>query len=234
MSPLFMRVLAASIFLAGAATAQQNESSLRFNLFEFEGAYIQTIFNFDDDYSEKTGVSVATPFSLSVPKNGDITRIADGRPDGGAFVKFTFAIEGAAPEDGSDAGLVFLENIQVITATFPMLSDAEDPRAARITMAAKLLREQAYPQAVAGFPDAKILAIEEFGFSDYDGVQLIAQYMDPSIGPMMLRLTAHLNPDQAASYFTIANINLTLAPVSGGETLMKTLTARVANSLVYK
>jgi len=48
MPPLFLRSLAACIIVAcnivaGAATAQQNDSSFRFNLFDFKGVYVQTI-----------------------------------------------------------------------------------------------------------------------------------------------------------------------------------------------
>lgn len=234
MPPFFLRSLAACIIVAGAATAQQNDSSFRFNLFDFEGVYVQTIFNFDEGYSEKTGILVATPFSISVPKRGDVTRIADGKPDGGAFVKFTFAVKGEASADGDEPGLVLLENLQIITANIPLSTDAEDPRVARLRAAANLLRERVYPQAVAGFENAEILAVEEYQFSNYQGVQLIGRYIDSTIGPMMLRLTANLNPNEGASYVTIANINLTLAPVTGGETLMQTITARTVNSLVYK
>jgi len=229
-----IRFVAISFLFVGAAAAQQNEATIRFNLFEMQGASVQTIFNFDAGYAEKTGVPVSTPFSLSVPKHNDIKRIADGKPDGGAFVKFTFAVQGPAKADGSASGLVFLENIQVIPATIPINAEADDPHNARVKVAADLLRNKALPSAVQGFKDVEILAIEEYAFKDYPGVHLIARYTDPSLGPMMLRLTANLNPTQGAGYVTIANINLTLAPVSGGETLLKTLSAQVANSLVYK
>ncbi|MFT6656907.1 hypothetical protein [Maritalea sp.] len=230
----FLRVLAISVLLTGAAVAQNSEGNISFNLFEFEGVYVQTIFNFDEGYTEKTGVAVATPFALSVPKRNDVKRIADGKPDGGAFVKFTFAIEAEADTGGDNQDLVFLENIQIIPANIPMPVDVDDPSSARVKMAAALLRNNVFPQAVQGFQNAEILAIEEYEFKDYKGVHLIARYADPSIGPMMLRLTANLNPKQSAGYITIANINLTLAPVSGGETLLQTLSAQVANSLIYK
>jgi len=50
---------------------------------------------------------------------------------------------------------------------------------------------------------------------------------------MMVRLTMMLHPDRPEGYFTISNINLSLVPVSDGETLAATLTGRVLNSWVY-
>mgnify|MGYP000144408327 CR=1 FL=1 len=225
--PSFIRFLTALCLISGTATALHAESSFKFNLFEFEGAYVQRVFNFDEAYTSKYGIPVPTPFSISVPIRSDVKMIADGKPDDGGFAKFTFAVE-------DQGNLILLENIKIVKATVPIPTDAENPEAVRIQIAAKLLQEQAFPSAVKGFQSPEILALEKYEFDNSRGVQLIGRYVDPSIGPMLLRLTINLNPDHPVSYLTVANMNLSLVPVSNGDTLRQTITARVANGLKYK
>lgn len=209
--------------LTGTAWAQSS-ASVGFNLFDLQGASVNRVFLFDDGYSQQYGIPVPVPFTVSVPNRNEIELIADGTPDGGAFVKFTFAT--GEPRQ-------FVENIQVITATIPMAEDAEDPQAARLQMSVSLLQDRVYPIAVQGFDNPEILAIEIFEFEGYSGVHLIGRYTDPAVGPMLLRLTAHPNPARPESYLTVANINLALVPVTDGETLRRSLSSQVANGLTY-
>lgn len=215
--------LAALLTLTGPAWAQ-GSASVDFNLFDLQGASVNRVFLFDDAYAQQYGIPVPVPFSVSVPARDEIELIADGTPDGGAFVKFTFAT--GDPRQ-------FVENIQVVTATIPMAEDAEDPQDARLQMAVSVLRDRVYPVAVRGFDAPEILAIEIFEFEGYMGVHLIGRYTDPAIGPMLLRLTAHPNPTRPESYLTVANINLALVPVTDGETLRRSLSSQVANGLTY-
>jgi len=215
--------LALLLTLTGTAWAQSSASA-EFNLFDLQGASVNRVFLFDDGYSQQYGIPVPVPFTVSVPNRNEIELIADGTPDGGAFVKFTFAT--GEPRQ-------FVENIQVITATIPMAEDAEDPQAARLQMSVSLLQDRVYPIAVQGFDNPEILAIEIFEFEGYSGVHLIGRYTDPAVGPMLLRLTAHPNPTRPESYLTVANINLALVPVTDGETLRRSLSSQVANGLTY-
>lgn len=220
------QILATLSLLAGTVGGVQAQTggSVDFNLFELEGAATNRIFIFDDAYAEDTGVTVPVPFSVAVPNQDRVDLIADGQPDGGAFARFTFAT--GDPRQ-------FVESIQVVTATIPVLPEADDPDRARIESAAWLLREHAFPVAVQGFEDAEILASEAFEFDGYMGAQVIGRYTDPELGPMLLRLTAHPNPNGATSYVTVAHINLGLVPVVDGETLRQSLSGRVGNSLIY-
>lgn len=212
--------------MSGAALAQSASGQIDFNLFEFDGLYVERAFDFDDSYTERFGVEVPVPFSVAVPERDGVALIADGQPDGGAFVKFTFATD-AEPRR-------FLENIQVVTASVPMAENTEDPETTRIQIAARALQEQVFPRAVAGFDDPRILAIEQIDFGDVTGVHLVGTYGDPAIGPMMVRLTMMLHPDRPEGYFTISNINLSLVPVTDGDTLAATMTGRLLNSWVYQ
>lgn len=218
-----LTLLAALLSLSGLAHAQAS-GSVEFNLFNLEGVSSNRVFLFDDGYTQQYGIDVPVPFSLSVPDRDQIDLIADGQPDGGAFVKFTFAT--GEPRQ-------FVENIQVVTATIPMVEEAEDPQATRLQLSANLLQERVFPVAVQGFENAEILAIEAFEFEGYVGVHLVGTYTDPTIGPMLLRLTAHPNPTRPESYLTVANINLALVPVTDGDTLRRSLSSQVANSLTF-
>ena len=120
-----------------------------------------------------------------------------------------------------------------MTVSIPMAEEAEDPPRTRVAIAAQVLQEQLYPRAVEGFEEPRMLAVEQIDFGDVTGVHLIATYTDPAIGPMLLRLTAMLHPDQPESYVTISNINLDLVPVEDGDTLAATLTGRLLDSWVY-
>lgn len=220
------QILATLILLTGigGAAHAQTSGSVEFNLFELEGAATNRVFLFDDAYSDQYGVEVPVAFSLAVPNQDGVELIADGQPDGGAFARFTFVT--GDPRQ-------FVENVQIVTATIPMLEEEEDPEAARIQMSAALLRDRVFPVAVQDFENDEILAIEAYDFEGYLGVHLVGRYTDPAIGPMLLRLTAHPNPDRAESYVTVANINLALVPVTDGETLRQSLSTRTANSLAY-
>lgn len=220
---IFLAFMLAIAGLTGSATAQVS-GSVTFNPFELEGLTTSRVFLFDEIYSQQYGIPVPVPFTVSVPNHDEIELIADGQPDGGAFVKFTFAT--GEPRQ-------FVENIQVVTATIPMAEDAEDPQAARLQMSVSLLQDRIFPVAVQGFDNPEILAIEIFEFEGYMGVHLIGRYTDPAIGPMLLRLTAHPNPDRPESYLTVANINLALVPVTDGDTLRRSLSSQVANGLTY-
>ena len=222
-----MRIVLAVIMavVGWSACAQaQVSGSAEFNLFELEGVSSNRIFIFDEAYTRQYGVPVPAPFTLQVPDQDQVELIADGQPDGGAFLRLTFVT--GEPRQ-------FVENIQVVTATIPMAEEAEDPQATRLQLSANLLQERVFPVAVQGFQDAEVLAIEVFEFNGHMGVHLVGRYVDPAIGPMLLRLTAHPNPNQPESYLTVGNINLALVPVTDGDSLRQSLSGRTANSLTY-
>jgi hypothetical protein len=220
---ILLTVLATLLALSGTARAQSSGST-EFNLLNLPDAATNRVFLFDDGYAQQYAIEVPVPFSLSVPNQDQVALIADGQPDGGAIVALTFAT--GEPRQ-------FVENIQVVSATIPMAEEVEDPQGARLQLSASLLQEQVFPVAVQGFDDAEILAIEVFEFAGHMGVHLIGRYTDAAIGPMLLRLTAHPNPARPESYLTMANINLSLVPVTDGDTLRRSLSSRVANGLTY-
>lgn len=226
-----MAIIAAGLAATAPAAAQtaSAEGEFSFNLFEFSGVTLSDVYTFDESYTERFGIAVPVPFRLDVPRRDGVGVIADGRPDGGGFVRFTFYTE-------TDAGeRVFLENIQVVTATIPLLPEAQDPAEARIGTMIDLVQNIVYPRAVEGFVSPEILALEEIplGADVPNAVQLIGRYVDPPLGEMLLRIVAMPHPAQAESYVTISNIRLAMVPVNDGETLRQSMTGRVMESWDY-
>ncbi len=220
-----LAITLATLGLSGAALAQDTDPA-PFNLFELDGAYANRIFLFDEVYTEEHGIDVPVPFSVSVPAQDPVELIADGEPGGGGFAKFTFAV--GDPRE-------FVESVLIVPTPLPMgPEDAEDPDRARVETASAVLRDVIFPQVSSGLAGAEMLALEAYPFDGYMGAHLIARYTDDELGPMLMRLTAHPNPAGEQSYVTISAINLSMVPVTNGETLLQSLSTRVANSLTYR
>jgi len=218
--------ITALALLGFAPAAQSQDASFSFNLFSYEGAYLNRIFRFNADYTAKYNIPIDVPFALQIPVRSDVEVIADGRPSGG-IVKFTFATK-------DPSGRKFIENFHVIDASFPIPLGSSDPMPIRLQSAAKALTQSAYPSAVQGFTDAKIISTLEIAVNGMRAVELLGTYTDPSNGPMVLQLVAIPHPDRAESYFILHNINRTLVPMSGPEQLPETLGGRVLDSFTYE
>ncbi len=225
MKNLLIRALSALYILVASSFWLAAQATIDFNLFEIEGFEASKVFKFDASYTEKFGIPVAVPFQINVPINRQIELIADGKPAGGGLAKFTFATK--------DEPRTFIENIQIVSATIPLMTDQDDPAAARVQVAVGLLTDQVFPAAVQGFQNAKILTVEEISMGGVHAVHLIGTYDDPTIGAMLLRLVAMPHPSNEQSYVTISNINLALVPVMDGPTLAASLSGRVMSSWTY-
>jgi len=219
-------VMAVIALLGLAPVAQSQEPSVSFNLFSFEGAYLNRIFRFNADYSAKYNIPIEVPFALQIPVRNDVELIADGRPSGG-IVKFTFATK--AP-----SGRKFIENFHVVDASFPIPQGNDDPMPIRLRTAAKALTESAFPSAIQGFTDAKIISTREIAVNGMRAAEVLGTYTDPANGPMVLQLVAIPHPARAESYFILHNISRTLVPMSGPEQLPETLGGRVLDSFSYE
>ncbi len=219
-------VITVIALLSVTPVAQAQEPSVSFNLFSFEGAYLNRIFRFNADYSAKYNIPIEVPFALQIPVRNDVELIADGRPSGG-IVKFTFATK-------DPSGRKFIENFHVVDASFPIPEDGNDPMPIRLRTAAKALTQSAFPSAVQGFTDAKIISTREITVNGMRAAEVLGTYTDPASGPMVLQLVAIPHPERAESYFILHNINRTLVPMSGPEQLPETLGGRVLDSFTYE
>ncbi|PCJ08491.1 MAG: hypothetical protein COB16_07365 [Rhodobacteraceae bacterium] len=218
--------IAVIALLGLAPAAQAQEASVTFNLLTYEGVYLSRIFRFDARYAAKYNIPIAVPFALQVPMRKDIELIADGRPDGG-IVKFTFATK-------ASLGRQFVENFHVIGARFPIPQGSDNPMSIRLRTAAKALTQSAFPAAVQGFSDAKIIATQEIEVNGLRAVEVLSTYTDPANGSMVLQLVAIPHPDRPESYFIVHNISRTLVPMSGPEQLPETLGGRILDSFTYE
>lgn len=216
----------AALGLAPFVWAQDTSATFAFNLFSFEGAYINRVFTFDAAYSKKYGIPIAVPFAVEIPVRDDIELIADGKPSGG-IVKFTFAAK-------SPQGRKFIENIHIVDASFPIPQGSDDPMLARLKSAAKALNQSAFPAATRGFTEIKMIGTREISVNGLRAVEVLGRYSDPHNGPMVLQLVAIPHPDRAESHFVTHNISQTLVPLSGPEQLPETLGGRVLSSFRYK
>lgn len=208
------------------AFAQSTAPSVEFNLFSYQGAYLNKVFTFDEAYTEKYGIPVPVPFQVQIPIRDDIELIADGKPAGG-IVKFTFATKDAA-------GRKFVENVHIIDATFPIPTGVENPVQARLQETGRALVQSGLPSALKGFADVKLIGTRETLINGIPAVELVATYTDPSTGPMALQMMGLPHPDRAESYFVLHNINRSLVPITGPDMLPETLGGRVLASFTYK
>ena len=223
---LFLSLALATGAASPALSQSSAQGQVSFNLFSFEGAYLNRIFRFDADYTAKYGVPVPAPFVVEVPVRQDVELIADGKPSGG-LVKFTFATKDTGTRQ-------FIENFHVVDARFPRLGDSDEARQSRSQQAAQALIKSAFPAAVQGFQDPKILKSGVLQINGITAVEVIGTYMDPANGPMVLQLVALPHPARDESYFTIRNIARALVPMSGPEQLPETLGGRVLSSFSYE
>lgn len=212
--------------LSGAPAVQSQEPSIAFNLFSYEGAYLNRIFRFNADYTAKYNIPIDVPFALQIPVRNDVELIADGRPSGG-IVKFTFATKDAS-------GRRFIENFHVVDARFPIPQGSTAPMSARLRTAAQALTQTAFPAAVHGFAEAKIIGTREIAVNGLRAAEVLATYSDPANGAMVLQLVAIPHPSRAESYFIVHNISRTLVPMRGPEQLPDTLGGRVLSSFTYE
>lgn len=225
--PLFVWALALIAGLMEPAKAQEaGQGQIAFNLFSYEGAYLNRIFRFDAEYTAKYGIPVPVPFAVEIPVRQDVALIADGKPAGG-LVKFTFATK---PEETRE----FIENFHVVDAVFPLLGEGTEATHARHQRAAQALVQSAFPAAVKGYREAKILKTGVININGLAAVEVIGTYIDPGIGPMALQLVALPHPQQGQSYFVIRNINRSLVPMSGPEQLPETLGGKTLGSFRYE
>ena len=220
---MFKKLLAAAIIAASAVNAQDGPT-VEFNVLEIEGFELSDIFNFDDGYTEETGQQVPVPFRLLVPRADGVELIADGQPDGG-IVKFTFVTE-TEPRQ-------FIENLRIFTATVWPEVAPEDFEQARIEAASMLMQEQAFPMATGQFQHQEVLALGGLQVGDHIVAELVGRYLDPTIGPMLIRMVMFMDPESEQAYLFIANLNWAHVPATSPEDLANSLTGRTMLSFEW-
>lgn len=203
------------------ATSEATGPSTSFNLFALDGFGSFRIFDFNADYTARFGIPVPTPFRLSLPQNDNLELISDGAPDSG-FASFTWV----ANVDGQRT---FVENIRVFSAEWP-LSDNIESREADILA---LIRDRIFARATAQFGGGQLVG---WGGGDIGGtraLQAAGTYVDPTWGPMVLRIVAIPNTRDATSYFLMNSVSVDMVPIVHIDQLRSTLGGQTILSFRY-
>jgi hypothetical protein len=232
--PVAASVLSTFLILCGlpvplAAQTVSAEGNLTFNYFSVEGFSVSDTYTIDEEVTERSGVEIGAPFRIAVPRRSQIDANPVIPDSGGVFAVTFFA----ANEDGTRGP--FLENIQFGNATLPLMTEADDPFAARMGAAARLLETDVFRMVSAGFDGAEMLVLERVEDPPVPGtVHMVSSFSDPDNGMRLLsRATVLPHPDQEASYFVTTLINLDLVPANDLETLLATMSGRVLDSFEY-
>lgn len=199
-----LRILTfAGLLLAGSGTALAQDPEgpgVQFSLLEIEGLVVGTTMKIDAAYGAEHGVEVEAPFEFLVPTgDGLAIYVAPAEANNATLIKVTFATE----DDQ------FVENVQFVPMTLGIGDKAE-----RIATLADLLNKQAYPMAIAPYPQNKFIGWRATQISGYDAVEVLGEYIDPDNGHMFLRIVGYLNPDTEHSVIAIANISAAHTPIA--------------------
>lgn len=223
----------AALTLSAPAYAQSVTlgGEVTFDPLSISGFEVSDTYSLDQTFAETYNVEVLAPVRLSVPRHDGLHVRAIAVPDGGALMAFVFSQAGATPEQN-----VYLEDIQVTSATIPMFADSEDPTHERRLVAAQLLENDLFPQWSGRYEQAEIYAIEAIELGNAAGaLQLVAGYYDQEFNAnMMLRAVILPHPTQEASYMAVATIDLDRVPVTNAETLAATVSGRVLSAWEYQ
>jgi len=218
-----------SLLLPVATSAQQDSGTFEFNLFSMEGFERSRVYNFDAGYTERFGIEVPVPFTISRPIVSELNVISDGAPDKG-FVKFTYV---AGPDDAPVDERVFVESFEVYEMNVPMMSASDDPMTERLNGIGPLMYGQVFQQATAPHSNGEMLGWQRSEINGLEVIDVIGTFTHQIWGPMFLRIVAFPNPNGAQSYFVINNISLNMVPISDVSQLPETIGGRIFESFAY-
>lgn len=177
-------------------SAQQAKTgpTVKFQLFEINGLVVGDRLEIDDAFSERHNIPVPAPFSVLVPRENGIQRLAINAPEGpdGPFLKLSF----------TDQDKQLIENIRLIPMSVPMGTNPT----ARINGLAQLMANQVYDQATAGYTKRSRDVVKLITLNGLPAVEVIGRYEDPEFGLMYLRIVGIPNPKGTESVFVVANV----------------------------
>ncbi len=219
---LFFSLIAGS----GAAMSQESEPSFKFSLFEINGLVITSKYNINQAFGERFGLTIPASFSVDVPKPNDVTTFLNpGSGDDGLQLKIDF-VTGDENTELSERQLI--ENQRFVTMILPV-GDPEE----RLKNLARLLANDGFNSAVAGFEESEYIGARGVKVGDYDAVEVVGKYIDPSIGLLYVRLVGIPNPDSENSIFSVANIVADKFDLSSLDDLALTASGKTLDSFKY-
>ncbi len=225
---LSMLFFSLAFVLSSAATglAQEGSASFKFSLFEVEGFVISDSYTIDKSFAERFELSVPVPFTIDVPRQDNVTTFlnpGDGTDDMQLKIDF---VTGDKDTELSDRLLI--ENQRFVTLTLPM-----GPAEERLQTLARLLANDGFNRAVAGYEQNEYIGTRGTKIGDYDAIEVVGRYVDPAIGLLYVRIVGIPNPDGETSIFSVSNVVADRFDLTGPDDLSLTGSGKTLASFEY-
>lgn len=229
---IFRSILAASSLLVftlstNIASAQENSPTFKISLFDVEGFTISKTINLDVDFAaENKGLEILAPFKISIPQQTGITPLYDvGNGTNDEILKISFAT-GDRETPMEERKLV--ENIRFVSMWLPLGDQAE-----RLDNLANLVKNHIFVAATDGYEEIQYIGAKSSTLGDLVVIEAVGQYVDPSIGLMLLHVIGYPNPDDANSIFAVSSIVADMFEFSTFDDLTLTGGGRTLASFEY-
>ncbi|HHB83062.1 MAG TPA: hypothetical protein ENK61_06275 [Devosia sp.] len=231
-SSLFKSILVASTLLMIATSsntvmAQQSSPTFKFSLFKIDNFLISKTISLDADFAAANpGLEIPAPFRIAIPEQNGITPLYNvGDGSNGEILKISFTT-GNRETPISERKLV--ENIRFIAMTLPLVDQTQ-----RLDNLADLVRTQIFPMATNGYQDIQYVGAKASTFGDLVVLEAVGQYIDPSIGLMLVHIVGYPNPNDINSVFAVSNIVADMFDFSSFDDLGFTGGGRTLSSFEY-
>ncbi len=210
---------------AGPTMAQENQASIKINLFSAEGFVLSDIYSIDAKYGETNQIEVPAPFRFKIPRRDGITPFFETGVPGGMLIKvhFTTGDRQTAEEDRA-----YLENLQFIGMTLPLAEPEE-----RMNNLARMLANEAFDNVTANYEQKEYIGARIAKLGEMDVVEVLGKYIDPELGLMYARIIGMPNPDSEQSIFVVANIVASRFELQSPDDLALTSTGKAIASFEY-
>ena len=206
--------------------AQEEAPSFKFSLFEVEGFVISDSYTIGKSFAERFELSVRVPFTIDVPRQDNVTTFfdpGDGTDDMQLKIDF---VTGDKDTELSDRLLI--ENQRFVTLTLPM-----GPPEERLQALARLLANDGFSMAVAGYKQNEYIGTRGTKIGDYDAIEVVGRYVDPAIGVLYVRIVGIPNPNGEISIFSVANVVADKFDLSDPDDLALTGSGKTLSSFEY-
>ena len=190
----------------GAALAQNDQPTVKFNFFEIEDGHLVVgkSFKIDAEFGAAHDKMVKAPFRFIAPTSDDVLVQQQPTPGSDSLVKIAYGT----------LDRQFIENFQFSTLTVPL--GAEDER---LNTVAGLLANQGFAMVVEPYKESTRDGVRKIMVGDYSAVEVFGRYVDPANGLMYARLVGILNPNSTHGVFMVANIAAARLPLDNPDQL---------------
>lgn len=177
--------------LSVSVTAQeiQVEGSVDMKPFEASGVTLSTIYNVDQEFSDKHGVEVPAPFSLAAPRRESEKILAQAKPSGGGPIKIYFTTD--------DAEKRIFSSLQIITYTMK----TDDPQK-RLEVGQHLAMEVL--KGLGATEDTRVNVSRNVTISGMPAAEVVGNFENKDGDRLLVRLVALAKPETPNGIIGIA------------------------------